>query len=236
MRETKDQKIIRLERQKAELGDLVKELKKRVRGTGKDSKEEIKTLKSQMRELKSKHKLEIEKLTSERDSLLLEVEKLKKDLELSRYLRKQAESKVKSSNSTESWLDEDPKESQSSKTVKPKSPKHLSYEQLRSMEEWDKMCKEDDERNLEAFNFGLDKNHDGLPFFDPKDLLITINPKTGRRLTPFQRDMLLNSLRNDEEYKRFLRSAEEITYEYIKFEHCRNLYNVLYKDFDFDSL
>ena len=96
MRETKDQKIIRLERQKAELSDLVKELKKKVRGTGKDSKEEIKTLKSQMRELKSKHKLEIEKLTSERDSLLLEVEKVKKDLELSRYLRKQAESKVKS--------------------------------------------------------------------------------------------------------------------------------------------
>lgn len=234
MRETKDQKIIRLERQKAELGDLVKELKKKVRGTGKDSKEEIKTLKSQMRELKSKHKLEIEKLTSERDSLLLEVEKLKKDLELSRYLRKQAESKVKSSNSTESWLEEDPKESQSLKATYSDRP--ATYKEIQAMEEWDKMCKDEDERNLEAFNFGLDENRDGLPFFDPKDLLITINPKTGRRLTPFQRDMLLNSLRNNEEYKRFLRSAEEITYEYIKFEHCRNLYNVLYKDFDFDSL
>lgn len=236
MRETKDQKIIRLERQKAELGDLVKELKKKVRGTGKDSKEEIKTLKSQMRELKSKHKLEIEKLTSERDSLLLEVEKLKKDLELSRYLRKQAESKVKSSNSTESWLDEDPKESQLSEKVKPKSPKHLSYEQLRSMEEFEKVCKSDNEKNLECFNFGLDTNHYGIPFFDLKDLLITINPKTGKQLTPFQRDILLSSLRNNEDYKRFLQSSEAITHESIKLEHCRNLYNTLYKDFDFDSL
>ncbi len=234
MRETKDQKIIRLERQKAELGDLVKELKKKVRGTGKDSKEEIKTLKSQMRELKSKHKLEIEKLTSERDSLLLEVEKLKKDLELSRYLRKQAESKVKSSNSTESWLDEDPKESQSLKATY--SDRLATYKEIQAMEEWDKTCKDQDKRNLEAFNFGLDENHDGLPFFDPKDLLITINPKTGRQLTPSQREMLLSSLRNNEEYKRFLWSSEAITHESLKLEHCRNLYNLLYKDFDFDSL
>ena len=234
MRETKDQKIIRLERQKAELGDLVKELKKKVRGTGKDSKEEIKTLKSQMRELKSKHKLEIEKLTSERDSLLLEVEKLKKDLELSRYLRKQAESKVKSSNSTESWLDEDPKESQSLKATY--SDRLATYKEIQAMEEWDKMCKDQDERNLEAFNFGLNKNRDDLPFFDPKDLLITINPKTGRQLTPSQREMLLSSLRNNEEYKRFLWSSEAITHESLKLEHCRNLYNLLYKDFDFDSL
>lgn len=234
MRETKDQKIIRLERQKAELGDLVKELKKKVRDTGKDSKEEITNLKRKIRDLRTKHKLEIEKLTSERDSLLLEVEKLKKDLELSRYLRKQAEPKVKSLSRADSWLEEDPKESQSLKATYSDRP--ATYKEIQAMEEWDKMCKDQDERNLEAFNFGLDKNHDGLPFFDPKDLLITINPKTGRRLTPFQREMLLNSLRNNEEYKRFLRSAEEITYESIKFEHCRNLYNMLYKDFDFDSL
>lgn len=234
MRETKDQKISRLERQKAELGERVKELNKKVRGTGKDSKKEIKTLQSQMRELKSKHKLEIEKLTSERDSLLLEVEKLKKDLELSRYLRKQAEPKVKSLSRADSWLEEDPKESQSLKATYSDRP--ATYKEIQAMEEWDKMCKDQDERNLEAFKFGLDKNRDDLPFFDLKDLLVTINPKTGRRLTPFQRERLLSSLRNNEEYKRFLRSAEEITYESIKFEHCRNLYNMLYKDFDFDSL
>ena len=236
MRETKDQKIIRLERQKAELSDLVKELKKKVRGTGKDSKEETTNLKRKIRDLRSKHKLEIEKLTSERDSLLLEVEKVKKDLELSRYLRKQAESKVKSSNSTESWLDEDPKESQSSKTVKPKSQRHLSYEQLRSMEEWDKMCMEDGERDLEYFNGGINRDRYNQPFFDLKDLLIKINPKTGRHLTPFQREMLLSSLRNNETYKRYKRSSEQITDNEVLLEHCRNLYNILYKDFDFDSL
>lgn len=234
MRETKDQKIIRLERQKAELGELVKELKKKVRGAGNDSKEEITNLKRKIRDLRTKHKEEIEKLTSERDNLSREVEKLKKELEIARYLRKQAESK--SSNSDNSWLNEDPKTPKPSEKVRPHSERYQTHEQKRSMEEFEKTCLDDDSKNLESFNFELNTNSYGIPFFDLKDLLITINPKTGRQLTPSQREMLLSSLRNNEEYKRFLRSSEAITHESLKLEHCRNLYNLLYKDFDFDSL
>lgn len=230
MRETKDQKISRLERQKAELGDLVKELKKKVRGTGKDSKEEVANLKRTIRELKSKHKEEIEKLTSERDNLLLEVEKLKKDLELARYLRKQAESK--SSKSTDSWVDESPKETK--KEIL--SNKYLTIKERLAIEEFERQCKEGDEKDLEYFNYGLNRDPYNQPFFDLKDLLIKINPKTGRHLTPFQREMLLSSLRNDETYKRYKRSSEQITDNEVLLEHCRNLYNILYKDFDFDSL
>ena len=231
MRETKDQKIARLERQKAELEEMVKELKKKARGAGNDSKEEIKNLKRKNRDLRSKHNEEIEQLTSERDSLLLKIEKLENDLKLSRYLRKQAESK-----SSKSWLEEAPKESQPSKPKTTYSEKRLTYKEQLALEELERCLKKGDDKALEYFNYGLNRDQYNQPFFNLKDLLITINPKTGKQLTPFQREKLLSFLRNNEEYKRFLQSSENIMDKDVKFEHCRNLYNKLYKDFDFDSL
>lgn len=135
-----------------------------------------------------------------------------------------------------SWIDQEPIKPKESKETSPSFDKKLTWKEKQFFEELDTLCLEEDKKDLEYFKGGYNRNKYNLPFFDLKDLLITINPKTGRQLTPFQRNLLLNSFRNNETYKRYKKSSEQITDNEILLEQCRNLYNVMYKDFNFDSL
>lgn len=200
MRETKEQKITRLERQKKELEDLVKQLKKTCRGTGKDSQEEIKKLKSEIRQLKSKHKSEIELLMSEKEELRGKIDELNETIEFLKF-------RLKSKETHDGSKEED--------------------------DEWLKTLDEDRRRRLESFNFGLDSDRYGREFFSLKDFLITINPKTGEWLSDFERQGLLEYVRNNNKYKRFLREHTETENEFLVLDECRKLYEELYKNYQF---
>ena len=212
MRETKDQKITRLERQKKELEDLVKQLKKTNKGSDKDYKEEIKNLKSTIRDLKSNHKLEIDQLVSE-------IERLKEELKEVKYKNECLK------------LCQILEENEKNDRGKPKELTTQSFKECQK--ELEKISKSDSQKRLDSFTFGLDCDIYGRSFFNYKDLLIKIDPKTGEWLSDFQRQMLLEFVRNNDMYKRYLKEVSSLTSEFDIHDKCRELYEKLYKDYQF---
>ena len=215
MRETKDQKITRLERQKKELEDLVKQLKKTNKGSDKDYKEEIKNLKSTIRDLKSNHKLEIEQLVSE-------IEILKEELKEVKYKNDCLK------------LGQILKEDEEKNRGKSKELTTRSFKECKREIEQDIL--DENQRRLREFEFGYDTDRYDKPYYSLKDLLTNVNPMTGEWLSDFQRQMLLEFVRNKDVYKRYLKEVSSMTSksdEYKIYDKCRELYQTLYKDYRF---
>ena len=113
----------------------------------------------------------------------------------------------------------------------PKELTTLSFKECQK--ELGEISKSDSQKRLDSFTFGLDCDIYGRSFFNYKDLLIKIDPKTGEWLSDFQRQMLLEFVRNNDMYKRYLKEVSSLTSEFDIHDKCRELYEKLYKDYQF---
>ena len=76
-----------------------------------------------------------------------------------------------------------------------------------------------DRETLEAFQSGLMK-YDYMPFFASWNLLIQINPKTGRWLQPLDMIPILDAVRNDVIYKYEMERYKELQNIIRKAKNC----------------
>ena len=209
MRETKDQKIVRLEKK---IGNLEAELKIQKSIT----KKQIKDLKDVQKESNSQTQIEFEeqlkKLKNENEELHYEYKKL---------WDKYYTTILRNSRSKNSAL-------------------FSIYQTLGDDTKFYKQIEEDNKKRLDSYHKGdiLDP-YGNLYFFD-KDLMITINPKTGERLNLSQLTKIYSILKNQKEYLMALTEVEQLKktndgVEYLMFidSKGRELFERFYSNFQF---
>jgi hypothetical protein len=227
MRETKDQKIIRLEKKNSELVSVIKELKKELIEKKKEvnsikksqinecmelQTNEYNTLKRELNQIKNDHKTIVENLHSQLDSLIDNNLKLLNENEIyQKYIQSEKLNEWKE-------IEENLKE-------------------MNIILKWDEL------ERYQSFNMGVCLDKFCCPFFNVKNLIITINPNNGKRLNDVQIEDILGSVRYNETYQECLSSVND----YIKdkdiddldcvefiYEKGKYLYETLYKDHDFE--
>lgn len=188
MRETIPQKIARLERTITDLRNEEKELKKGKRMLS----SEVRTLKKLMERTERNHQIQMGKeisllqsqITELQNTHSTEIEKYR--TELDRLYRDNASLK---------------------KVIKERRDKiYIEKDKIR----WDAVLEfegllhhsqtEYERETLEAFQSGLMK-YDSLPFYDPRNLLIQISPKTGRWLDSIDMIPIIDCVRYNVTYK-----------------------------------
>ena len=213
MRETKDQKIIRLERKIEKLENYIKELKAGSRQLKKD-------VKLGMNIKETSHKSDIANLNKEMNRLISENSRLQKSITDLEEEKKGLIIRLKNSN---------------------KSKEEIRFEE--SCNNLKQMSNEDNVKRLEDWNMGFAKDKYGLTFIDPTMLTLNINPNTGARLKPFSCIHIAKSIENnplyikkcDELYELKERVFRECEIEEFINNVGRELYEKLYKDFPFED-
>ena len=188
MRETIPQKIERLERTINNLKNEEKELKKGKRLLS----SEVRTLKKQMERTDRNHQIQMEKEISLLQSQITELQNTH-TIEIGKY-RSELD-RLYSNNAS------------LKKIVKERRDKIIIEEnkiRWKAVLEFEKSLRysqtQNDRETLEAYQSGLMK-YDSMPFFDPLNLLIQINPKTGKWLESVDMIPILDAVRYEITYK-----------------------------------
>ena len=213
MRETKDQKIIRLERKIKELENCVKEQKAGNRQFKKELKQGL-----NIKEIS--HKSDIENLNKEIHRLITENRILQKTITDLEEEKKGLEILLRNSNKTK---------------------EEIRFEE--SFNAFKKFTEEDNAQRLEYWEMGLLKDKYGITFIDPTTLTLNINPNTGEMLKHFTCALIAEAIKNDPLYiekcdelyelkERVFRKSD--IEEFIN-NTGRELYEKLYKDFPFND-
>ena len=213
MRETKDQKIIRLERKIEKLENYIKEQKAGNRQFKKELKQGL-----NIKEIS--HKSDIENLNKEIHRLITENRILQKTITDLEEEKKGLEILLRNSNKTK---------------------EEIRFEE--SFNAFKKFTEEDNAQRLEYWEMGLLKDKYGLTFIDPTMLTLNINPNTGERLKPFSCVHIAKSIENDPLYIKKcdeLYELKERVFRECEIEEFinnvgRELYEKLYKDFPFED-
>lgn len=209
MRETKEQKIIRLEQKVIKLEAELKNQKSLTKKQIKDLKENQKDMNSQS---KIEFKEELKKLQNEYKEL---------DYEYKKLWDKYYTTILRNSRSKNSAL-------------------FSIYLTLGDDTKFYKQIEEDNKKRLDSYHKGdfLDP-YGNLYFFD-KNLMITINPKTGERLNLSQLTKIYSILKNQKEYLMALTEVEQLKktndgVEYLMFidSKGRELFERFYSNFQF---
>ena len=216
MRETKDQKISRLERRVKQLENELKELKKNNRSARKDNRAEI----SEMEKL---HKKERDKLTEEMMEVYAKNNELKEQLHL---ISENFESICNKERSRQIRL----------------TPEVIEQEKI--IKELREISKMDADSRLESYKFGFTSDKWGVPFVDPKTLILNIDPNTGERLLYGTDRIIIDKIKYSNLYQEklmfvypFVEKAENNDIEAMDIidEEGRYLYEKLYRDFPFEK-
>lgn len=213
MRETKDQKIIRLERKIKELENCVKEQKAGNRQFKKELKQGL-----NIKEIS--HKSDIENLNKEIHRLITENRILQKTITDLEEEKKGLEILLRNSNKTK---------------------EEIRFDE--SFNAFKKFTEEDNAQRLEYWEMGLLKDKYGITFIDPTTLTLNINPNTGEMLKHFTCAVIAEAIKNDPLYiekcdelyelkERVFRKSD--IEEFIN-STGRELYKKLYKDFPFND-
>ena len=213
MRETKEQKIIRLERKIKELENCVKEQKAGNRQFKKELKQGL-----NIKEIS--HKSDIENLNKEIHRLITENRILQKTITDLEEEKKRLEILLRNSNKTK---------------------EEIRFEE--SFNAFKKFTEEDNAQRLEYWEMGLLKDKYGITFIDPTTLTLNINPKTGEMLKPFSCVIIEETIKNDPLYIEKcdeLYKLKESVFRECEIEEFinstgRKLYEKLYKDFPFND-
>ena len=213
MRETKDQKIIRLERKVKELEGYIKTLKA-------GNRQFKKELKQGMNTKEFSHKSDVANLNNEINRLISENSRLQKII---------------------TDLDEEKKGLIILLRNSNKSKEDISFEKSRN--DLKQLSCEDNEKRLEYWEMGFSKDKYGFTFIDPDMLTLNINPNTGARLRPFSCVHIAKSIENDPLYIKKcdeLYDLKERVFRECEIEEFinnvgRELYEKLYKDFPFED-
>ena len=213
MRETKDQKIIRLELKIEELENYIKELKLENRKLKKE-------VKLGMNIKENSHKSDIINLNKEINKITTENIRLQKLVIDLKEEKKTLNILLKNSNKTkEEILFEE------------------SYNDLKQLSH------EDNVKRLEYWEMGFLEDRDGKTFIDPTILTLTINPKTGEILRPLSCVNIMKTIENDPLYKKRCDELYELKERVFRKHEIdefinntgRELYEKLYKDFPFED-
>lgn len=218
MRETKDQKIIRLERKSSQLEVELKEVKKQLKTSQRENK-------AGSAEIERTYKKEIEKLQAKIDEMSKIWETEKSNLE----------QKLDQANSLCKWYSD-----QERKRVRKEERERnewLKAEELKAI------LRNNDSR-LEYFNSGqwCDKYHND--FIDSTTLTLSINPHTGELLNLNGTCELLTLLEGNPYYQQKLEEVKphlEMDYKedpeilQLIFDIGMDLYKKLYPDFPFEK-
>lgn len=188
MRETIPQKIKRLERTITNLKNQEKELKKGKRLLS----SEVRTLKKQMERTDRNHQIQMNKEISLLQSQIIELQNTH-SIEIGKY-RSELD-RLYSNNASLKKIVKERRDKIAIEENKIRWKAVLEFEELlrHSQTEYDR-------ETLEAFQSGLMK-YDYMPFFASWNLLIQINPKTGRWLQPLDMIPILDAVRNNVTYK-----------------------------------
>lgn len=235
MRETKDQKISRLERQKKELERSNTEKNKEINKLKKqliDDSNNIK-LKKEFEEKEHNLLLTINKLNQENEKIKLELKRTKK---IKEQIFEEKENKINECLTEISRLKTILYSHEIYDIEKPlkKEKVKLPQSYLDDIEYWNnRVLEEFNSRNCYATYKGC------LPFFDEK-LIITINPKTGARLADDNKYKILKIIGDNPLYELYIEKISKIDdegkKEQLTYEYGRQLYDTLYLDFDFECL
>lgn len=182
MRETKDQKIARLERKVNELNQSLRNKKLEHREISNGSKKKIEQLQQRIKEMTTLHKQEVAELRAEIQRL---EKNITKEKETSRLVR--AHNKV---------LEQEVEELQGGSEPK------LSQDYLESI-------RYDNESRLESFGWGVPTDKWGTPFIDPDSLILHINPNTGDRLCWGAEHAILELIKDEQFYIDSLASVKD---------------------------
>lgn len=213
MRETKDQKIIRLERKIEKLENYIRELKAGSRQLKKD-------VKLGMNIKETSHKSDIANLNKEMNRLISENSRLQKSITDLEEEKKGLEILLRNSNKTK---------------------EEIRFKE--SFNAFKKITEEDNAQRLEYWEMGLLKDKYGITFIDPTTLTLNINPQTGEMLKPFSCVIIEETIKNDPLYIEKCDELYELkesvfreceTEEFIN-NAGRELYEKLYKDFPFEN-
>ena len=213
MRETKDQKIVRLERKIKELENCIKEQKA-------GNRQFKKELKQGLNIKETSHKSDIANLNKEIHRLITENRILQKTITDLEEEKKGLITLLRNCNKTK---------------------EEIRFEE--SCNELKQMCSEDNVKRLEYWEMGLLKDKYGITFIDPTTLTLNINPNTGEMLKHFSCAIIAETIKNDplyikkcdELYKLKERVFRECEIEEFINNVGRELYEKLYKDFPFDK-
>lgn len=197
MRETIPQKIKRLERTITNLKNQEKELKKGKRLLS----SEVRTLKKQMERTDRNHQIQMNKEISLLQSPITELQNTH-SIEIGKY-RSELD-RLYSNNASLKKIVKERRDKIAMEENKIRWKAVLEFEELlrHSQTEYDR-------ETLEAFQSGLMK-YDYMPFFASWNLLIQINPKTGRWLQPLDMIPILDAVRNDVIYKYEMERYKEL--------------------------
>lgn len=213
MRETKDQKIVRLERKIKELENCIKEQKA-------GNRQFKKELKQGFNIKETSHKSDIANLNKEINRLITENRILQKTITDLEEEKKGLIILLRNCNKTK---------------------EEIRFEE--SCNELKQMCSEDNAQRLEYWEMGLLKDKYGITFIDPTTLTLNINPNTGEMLKRFSCAIIAETIKNDPLYIKksdeFYEFKEKVFCERKIEEFINNagreLYEKLYKDFPFDK-
>ena len=213
MRETKDQKIARLERKVNELYQLLKSKKSEHKETDSDFKKRIAQLQQQIKETKIQHKQEIAKMQAEIQQLNENISKAEESNQLLRTHIRMKEKEIKE-------LQGQPEEIFS--------------------DDWLEITRRDDESRLESFGWGVPTDKWGTPFIAPENLILNINPNTGNRLCYMDVFPILELIKNEKFYidalesiKDYQQAARKGDLDALEIIHKKGMevYHKLYPDY-----
>lgn len=213
MRETKDQKIARLERKVNELNQLLKSKKSEYKETDSDFKKRIAQLQQQIKETKTQHKQEVAKMQAEIQQLNENISKAEESNQLLRAHIRMKEKEIKE-------LQGQPEEIFS--------------------DDWLEITRRDDESRLESFGWGVPTDKWGTPFIAPENLILNINPNTGNRLCYMDVFPILELIKNEKFYidalesvKDYQQAARKGDLEALEIIHKKGMevYHKLYPDY-----
>lgn len=219
MRETKEQKIARLERKVNEKDNELKSLQKELKETKKELKNNIQNdYESKIKSLKDN----IKSIKDENKTILYNNSKLiESNIELLDKI--EIYERIVFQSTFKEYLE------------RVESEKGWHIETLRTQY-----------NNYECFKAGLISNKWGIPFFDYNNLIITINPHNGKELNTVQINDIQNIIKNNSLYIEYMKIMKKLIEEnkpsYFKdydygmittYNLGKELYDKLYADYDF---